>query len=594
MTGMPRKGSPRTFVGLAVNPPPGNVRGLRFSVEARHGGTALIDLTDVRPRPIALAFASALMRLAGSQGPLGTVSTIKQHAQGYRHFLAFLCDSASSVKRLEQLRAGHIDTYEAEIEAQGKSPIHRHLLISKPINALREIEADRPGTLHSGLVDRLAYVSASPFGRSIPRDAYSPFVARQLRDAARGDIDAIFRRFGRPIFPAHDPRHDRFVARAAAVIEEHGRLSWSHPLWPALYMARARRGLPTRDLTEDLHRPYHLMSTDIPPLFTLLSIETGLETECLKALTIDCLHDARDGAVSVAYVKRRARGAEHKSIRVRDGGLGTPGGLIRRLIEATAFTRRFVASDCLWVYFIEGKLRSGIGHPRQTLDDWTSRHGIVDDDGSPFRLVLSRLRKTHKALWYRKTEGHMARFALGHTMEVAARHYADIPSLRPIHERTVAAAFSDAVASAMPTVLSPSEEERWRTTPDEPPDDLRADADVKGLLSGNQDVWLAACTGFDRSPFGVEGEPCPQPFWGCLECRNAVITARKLPAILAFLTFMEEQRHSLAAQDWSLKFGRAHARITSQILPRFADGVIAAAKVEACSAALYLPPEARA
>jgi hypothetical protein len=29
-----------------------------------------------------------------------------------------------------------------------------------------------------------------------PRDAYSPFVARALRDAARADVEAMFRRLG--------------------------------------------------------------------------------------------------------------------------------------------------------------------------------------------------------------------------------------------------------------------------------------------------------------------------------------------------------------------------------------------------------------
>jgi intergrase/recombinase len=63
----------------------------------------------------------------------------------------------------------------------------------------------------------------------------------------------------------------------------------------------------------------------------------------------------------------------------------------------------------------------------------------------PLYLRLSHLRKTHKALWYLKTEGHMARFAVGHTVEIAARHYADIPSLRPLHEQTVADALEEAL-----------------------------------------------------------------------------------------------------------------------------------------------------
>jgi hypothetical protein len=118
---------------------------------------------------------------------------------------------------------------------------------------------------------------------------------------------------------------------------------------------------------------------------------------------------------------------------------------------------------------------------------------------------------------------------------------------------------------------------------------------VRALMSGKEDVWLASCTGFHKSPFAAEGEPCPQPFWGCLECRNAVITARKLPALIAFVDFMVGRRAEMAEADWKAKFGRAFARITRQILPAFSDAVVAEARqrAKAPEHAPYLPPEVR-
>jgi hypothetical protein len=116
---------------------------------------------------------------------------------------------------------------------------------------------------------------------------------------------------------------------------------------------------------------------------------------------------------------------------------------------------------------------------------------------------------------------------------------------------------------------------------------------VGSLLDGEQDVWLAACAGFYSSPFTEAGSPCVQPFWGCLDCPNAVITARKLPAILAFLAFVEEQRRGLLASDWAVKFGHVHARITRQILPAFSDIVITDARQQMKNERLYLPPEAQ-
>lgn len=591
MTGRPRKGAPVRFApGDGIVPPHASdpVLGLRFTIEARYGGSVEVDLTGLHPRPLAIAFAGALRRQSQLGGSLGARSTIKQHLQAYLRFFAYLREH-SGAKTPADLRADDIDGYEAFLEASGMKPIHRHTVLAKAILALRSIDADQPGILHEGVRRRLSYTSAQSAGRSQPRDAYSPFVARQLRDAARADIGKIFRRIGKLLGDDDsDPNLRRVTDEANARIVTSGRLSSGDRAFHRLYFMRARRGLPVSTLAEDIHGRYHLRATDIPPLLTFLSLETGLEIECCKALTIDCLQNPGPGTIEIAYVKRRARGAERKYIRVRDGGTGTPGGLVRKLIEVTAFTRQFVPSDCLWVYYYTGRkqLRAGIEHQQELVDRWTRSHGIVDDDDQPLRLVLSRLRKTHKALWYLKTDGHMARFAVGHTPEIAARHYADIPSLRPLHEATVAEALSEVASAAGPILLPPDDEDAWRRG-DNP------SASDGALLDGEQDVWLAACSGFDRSPFGEVGSPCPQPFWGCLECRNAVITARKLPAIISFLGFVEEERAGLSAADWAMKFGRAQDRIMKQILPAFPESSIAQARREAEEHSLYLPPEAR-
>lgn len=594
MRGRPRKGTSVRFAPAdgAVPPHAGDpVLGLRFNIEARYGGTVEVDLVNERPRAIAVAFAGALRRQSELGGSLGARSTIKQHLQAYLKFFAYLREH-STAKTPADLRADDLDRYEHFLESGGMTPIHRHTVLAKAILALRSIDADQPGLLAEGVRYRLSYTSAQSAGRSRPRDAYSPFVARQLRDAARRDIARIIRRIGKPLDEDDNyPNLRRVTDEANARIVASGRLSSGDRAFKSLYFMRLRRGLPVSNLCEDLHARFHLRAMDIPPLLTFLSLEAGLEIECCKALTVDCLQNPGPGTVEIAYVKRRARGAEHKHIRVRDGGIGTPGGLIRKMIEATAFTRQFVPSESLWLYYYTGRrqLRAGLDHQTQLVAAWVKAHNLVDDDGEPLRLVLSRLRKTHKALWYLKTEGHMARFAVGHTPEIAARHYADIPSLRPLHEATIADTFSEVVAVAAPIILAPADEEAWRQCDTGPDEHEERD----GILRGEQDVWLAACSGFDRSPFGAPGTPCPQPFWGCLECRNAVITARKLPVIIAFQQFIEEQRASLSASDWAMKFGRAHARITGQVLPAFPESMVAAARREAEVHVLYLPPEAR-
>lgn len=595
MSGHPRKGRPVAFAPItpeSVQPDP--VLGLKFTIEARHGGTVLIDMIGLVPRPLAIAFAGALRRSAALGGPIGAASVIKQYVNAYRLFFAWLGDDALNVAGVSDLRAVHIDGFASALGQRGMGAIHRHITVGKIINTLRAIEADRPDRIASDLHERLRYTLATSAGRSTPRDAYSPFVARALRDAARTDVEAMFRRLGADDRTDEgDPVIASARADVEAIIARQGFIVADQPALKSLYFMRMRRALPISTLIDDLHGRHHLLARDLPALLVLLTLDTGLEPECLKTLTVDCLTNPHAGTVELRYLKRRARGAEHKSMRVRDGGGGTPGGLIRRLIEATATARTHLNDDRIWVYHNAGGLRAGIRHPTERIDAWVAQNDIVDDDGKPLHLLLSRLRKTHKALWYTKTEGHMARFAVGHSREVAARHYADLPSLRPLHETAVADAFRAAVAAAMPTVLPPTAEQALRKAPDQA-EPLMPLATVGPLLDGEQDVWLAACAGFHNSPFAEAGSPCAQPFWGCLDCPNAVITARKLPAILAFLVFVEEQRLSLPATDWAAKFGRVHARITAQVVPAFSDAVIADARRQMESERLYLPPEARA
>src|SRR3546814_16775939 len=110
--------------------------------------------------------------------------------------------------------------FRSPLEQRGRGAIHRHITVGKIINTLRAIEADRPDRIASDLHERLRYTLATSAGRSTPRDAYSPFVARALRDAARTDVEAMFRRLGA------DDRTDEgdpVLASARADVEEIGR-----------------------------------------------------------------------------------------------------------------------------------------------------------------------------------------------------------------------------------------------------------------------------------------------------------------------------------------------------------------------------------
>src|SRR3546814_16468594 len=100
----------------------------------------------------------------------------------------------------------------------------------------------------------------------------------------------------------------------------------------------------------------------------------------------------------IAYTKLRAHGAEHKTIRVRDRGSSTAGGLIRRIIALSSKARVHNSSDNLWVYFQPGEIPAGIRQLRLKVRAWTQRNCITDVPGNTLNLCLSYLRKTTNAL----------------------------------------------------------------------------------------------------------------------------------------------------------------------------------------------------
>ena len=562
------------------------------------GRTATMDLTRLPDRAsLARSFTQALWQACQVGGPAGTVRTAMSLAEAVHRFWRYLDATGSSVQALAEMDVTTIEGFDAWMDERGLHPNNRLHQMGNVVSLLRLADAGEPGCLSEEASRRLLYVSTRPGVPPRPRDAYSDNVRAALKAAARADVAAIVQRFRPVLAQKCETRIDRLEMDAFAAIDRVGFITVKSFLFRQLYGALNYAGISNEGLSDRMHGTRHLLLGDLVALFVLLSLETGLEIEAIKTLRADCLKNPSSGYVEIEYCKRRARHAEWKRLRVRDGGSGIPGGLLRLAIQWTATARGHLGSEQLFTYFCRGRLTDVVRPMQSARQVWVKRHGLQDDDGKPLKLCLSRLRKTHKAAWYRKTGGQLRRFAVGHTVEIAANHYGDIPALRPIHEATVAEALIDAVEDALrPTVLTPEAEAEVLAAPSSAQPGLPEGmvTDVPALLAGEQDVWLASCSGFYSSPFAISGEACPVPFWGCLECCNGVITTRKLPALMAFLDFIVDQRKVLAEADWQAKFGRAHYRIVAQILPQFSETDLDAARSLTANhpAQIYLPPEA--
>lgn len=566
-----------------------------FSVDL-NGTPEHIDLSGLPCPRLTRALASALVEVIGGPGTLRDRSAVRYVVKRVREFTEFTATVMPDLRedlRLDDLEPDLLDAFELRLIAQyGESSKEPYLTMTYLVRLLRLVHEARPDAFDAAFHARLGFTSATANRATKPLDAYPIPVLDALETAARADIARI---------------RDRILEaeKLAATGGDPHQCGWDRQenvLWHILH----RGPLTADDISYKTLRPWggrkelngrlHLTPRDLVPFLVLLACQTGMEPECIRQLRSDCLVSPARGYVSVAYVKKRAAGATHKTIRVSDGGsLRFPGGVIRLALRLTRRTRELIGSDALWCDV------SGFGTARAPFDglhawsavarEWMAEHGLdtlPDRGGVPVALDLRRVRKTYKSRQYLQAGGVLADFASGHTRAVAAKHYADIDAHHETHDQAVEAGLEQALGAALapPVVVS---DDGGRLDDGET---ALSTQEIETALSGEKDVWLASCRDFFASPFARKpGAACPVPAWGCLECPNAVFTSRHLPSVLSFLDFLERQREECSAAEWSVRFGLAWKRIVHGIRARFSTRQITTAQAiaEADGSRLLLP-----
>ncbi|MDP8931713.1 MAG: hypothetical protein M3O70_24890 [Actinomycetota bacterium] len=537
--------------------------------------------------------------MCGPGGGIQSPETVKQVVKAVRHLARTIDERArdrASSLRLRDLTTDDLKAFEHRLlqsTANGRQAWMNSRSLARLLVA---VDDEWPGRVPPAVRQRCRFQTL-PLPRPPPREPFSPFVTRQLRKACLDDMRQVTVRIenGRTLLASRaNPKDDDGWREAANVLRaidaSQGTLTWGR-----IQPERARKQLPA-PFTALVAQLYPSVR-DLVPFLIMLGLQSGLPIECCISLRRDCLRNPAAGTVQIDHEKWRAGPNPFRTKRYPDGALNTPGGIVRAVQGVTERAADHSGLPWLFIAHRPGRLQRARFH-HLTREQFVSRHGLVDDDGTPLVLHLSRLRKTRMTEWAKQVKGDpQALSRLGdHTLQVNWESYADVEAMRPVYEETIAAGLAhalDAADRAVKAKILTSETEL----------DLRADAmsaaemlgvaeeEAADVLDGECDTWLAACTGFERSPFAPPGSPCPEPFWGCLQCPNAVIQERKLPAILAALDAMVAERARMDPKAWRLRFGRPFLRIVNDVIPAFGTSAWERARqeVSARSALRALP-----
>ncbi|WP_145982157.1 hypothetical protein [Rhodococcus sp. MTM3W5.2] len=563
-----------------------------------------VDLTEVACARLIRDLATALRQLAQVGGRISARPTVYVYVNALKKLDAFVAARNAQPDQLElsELAPSLLDAFEEHLYTE--IPVDRtaYGFLGALVAMLRHVRDTDPDRLHPQMPLRLRFIGHRRYPRPRPGlDAYPPEVVAALRAACREHLRAAVTRItvtGERLLAAGvDPRVGGWDVEANLLweIERCGALS------DAEFTRAAGRTVRRGVSLMRLHELLYPTEMDLAAAAILLILDTGLEPEAVRALRADCLRNPAHSFVEIDYLKRRRHSEEHNRLRVRDGNATIPGGLVRLVLRLTRRARVHVAgSAALWISY-QGKGNGRLAVSKVPVRDYSGaatlaqRSGLIEN-GRPLSIDFRRLRKSYKAEFYRATGGQLPLLARGHSNEVAAARYADIPALRDIHEGAIVDGLTEALTDAVQLrVLTADDEQHLTAHPEQAPQVAGVDAGQLGsLLAGEKDLWLSACRDFTDSPFAAKGTPCPVPFWTCLDCSNAIVTSRTLPAILAFLDHLHAQREQMPADAWEAVHGGTWRRIHTQILPAFPADVVTMAKAIAESEAplRHLPPRA--
>lgn len=290
---------------------------------------------------------------------------------------------------------------------------------------------------------------------------------------------------------------------------------------------------------------YHSVYPSQQEMFTLLlklAFLTGWEPSTLFNLKTTDLGQSKPGLVEIALTKHRNKIHTSRKVWIPDGDTSTPGGLIRYAIVLGAQARKKQNSTHLWLYKPVFKPAFTVIDEEQVYTaskTFVKTHNLSEVNGG-LSLRLSQIRKTHKMNRYNEANGNLHVFLEGHTLEVAVKHYLNIPELTDKHQQAVVNGVTELLKSTEPIASQALE-----TTA------------------------LGSCVDKLNSPFSTKGLPCNAMPWMCLMCPNSVISKRHLPAILAFLKAINNCKTTMESEEWSSLFQTAENIIRTQILPHF-------------------------
>jgi hypothetical protein len=343
-----------------------------------------------------------------------------------------------------------------------------------------------------------------------------------------------------------------------------------------------------------LHRALFPAADTALAYLTLFAMRTGIVPDGIDALAVGDITRTSPNTALLSYKKGRTGG---EAVNLPRDAVR----LLERWLSHSDLLRTHAGglAERLWVH--TGGDHRGHGNSRVFAEPrtqyrrraWVRATGVLDDRGEALFVHGGRVRATYHRRRDRSAWTGRTTIDPNHSARVEGDHYlsSHTPAQLDAIEGVIEQAQGDLRRKAAPPVVVTSQDAVAFTAafPRLVQDAGLDAATVMALLSGEQDVFVAACANPLNSPHAPPGTLCPARPWVCLLCPLAAFTPRHLPNLLRLKEYFSGQATAMAAAQFMRIFGPYAARLDDDVLPRFGPAAINAATRAAASNATALP-----
>ena len=528
-------------------------------------------MDDLPNQRLAGDLAAGLAAATHPHGPIRTRSVAAQYVQTARRMVRELADTGFG-GGLSELSPAVIVEYWLGCD------FHRE----RRLRVILAAFAAAGGELHAGIVRHLQGRRINQIVKSRPNRPYTDGEWRRLAAACTEVIASSLR------------AHRQVLATVESFAEPAGHaaatdhLAWLfHRTGPARATTILQRFEPAgvdigRAEVLATRRALYPDGDTALAYLTLFAMRTGIVPDGIDGLTLADITRTSPSTMLLSYRKGRT-GRE---------AVNLPGDAVRllqRWLEHSGPLRTHAGRSAqrLWLYVPADDHGTGRGliytSPREQhrRAAFTQATGLLGDDGRPLRLHGGRIRATYQHRRDRTAWTGRTTIDPNHSAQVEGDHYlhSHTPAQLDALEEIIEQAQTDLRRKAEPAIVVTGQDAaEFAANFPRLVEDAGLDAEaITALLTGAQDVFVAACAAPLNSPHAPAGTLCPARPWVCLLCPLATFAPRHLPNLLRLKAFFARQGTQLTAGQFLALFGPYAARLDDDVLPRFAPDDVAAA-----------------